>query len=262
MRRPAQLLTWVAAAAFLVTGCNARVDQDPLGPPSSPGATANPSATQPSAGSPSAVPTFSEPTTTNTLPAPPKATTPPPSTAGDLNAASLPVPPGWSTVLNQGDPEAGSTVNGTWLQARDPRYAARDVISVGCAPVTRDDYPDPVAALEGAYQNSLGEPGIGLTFEFAATSKARSFFVAYVSQLQACTDPGGPLVVNAVVDDDALIARRTSAEGDWTEIGVVTGKRLTLLILSDQGHRISEAAAIDLLSLIKASQGNGSGAKG
>ena len=102
----------------------------------------------PSAGG-TARPTVVEPTTTNTLPPPAEPTKPAPTRAGPLTAASLPIPRGWRTVVRAGGPEEGYEGNGTWVHGRDPRYAALDVISIGCAAVTRDDYRDPIHALEG-----------------------------------------------------------------------------------------------------------------
>ena len=67
-------------------------------------------------------------------------------------------------MLNGSD-EEGFEGNGTWVHARDPRYAAQDVITLGCATVTRDDYTDPDAALEGNYHNRSGDRGIGLVLE-------------------------------------------------------------------------------------------------
>jgi hypothetical protein len=45
-----------------------------------------------------------------------------------------------------------------------------------------------------------------------------------------------------------LIDRRTYPDGDWTEVGAVAGRRVTLVILSDPGHRIGAAQAQRLLA--------------
>ena len=94
------------------------------------------------------------------LPPPPAATAPAPSTAGRLSATALPVPAGWQTVARPGGAEEGFRGNGTWVHARDPRYAALDAITVGCADITRDDYTDPTAALEGNYRKGAND-GVG-----------------------------------------------------------------------------------------------------
>jgi len=196
-----------------------------------------------------------EPTTTNTLPPPPAPTAPAPTTAGKLTAADLPVPAGWQTVIAQGGAEQGYQGNGTWVRGRDPRYAAQDVITIGCATVTRDDYPDPTAALEGSYglkSDPDGRPGIGLVLQFDSAQDASAYFAAYREQVGACADSGGSvtteLVETRVAADRGLIDRRTyDGQADWTEIAGRSGARLTLVILTDPGHRISTAATERIL---------------
>ena len=73
-------------------------------------------------------------------------------------------------MLDGGD-EEGFLGNGTWVHARDPRYAAQDVIAVGCAAVTRDDYADPTR-LEGNYVIAQATQGSGWYWN-SATSKPR-----------------------------------------------------------------------------------------
>ena len=138
-----------------------------------------------------------EPTTTNTLPPPPAPTGPAASTAGELTAQSLPVPKGWRTVALDGGEEEGFEGNGTWVHDRDPRYAASDVIGVGCAPVTRDDYTDPVAALEGNYEGQGRRPGVGLAMQFADADAATRYFTLYRAQVQACIASDGPVQTSA-----------------------------------------------------------------
>jgi hypothetical protein len=206
----------------------------------------SPQATGATAAEPSELP---EPTTTNTLPPPAAPTKAAPSTAGGLDATSLPVPSGWKTIAREGGEEEGYLGNGTWVHERDPRYAAFDVITIGCAAVTRDDYTDPTAALEGTYERS-GEPGIGLELEIATPAQAAAYFDLYQRQVTACQGDDGPVQITRVDNPTGLIDRRTSPDGDWTEVGNVTDRRVTLIILSDPGMRISADGARRLLARI------------
>ena len=184
-----------------------------------------------------------EPTSTNTLPPPPEPSAPAPSTAGVLGAAELPVPAGWRTVALAGGTEEGFRGNGTWVHARDPRYAAQDVIGVGCAPVTRDDYTDPVAALEGNYTSKGGAPGVGLALQFADAGTARRYFELYRKQIKACTGASGPVRITMLTSVDRLADQRRYDDGEWTEVGRQTAERVILVILSDAGRKIGRAAA-------------------
>lgn len=205
----------------------------------------------PSTASPSApVPTVVEPTTTNTLPPPPRPSKPAPSTAGQLSAKSLPVPAGWKTIARKGGAEEGYEGNGTWVHGRDPRYAAHDVITLGCAAVTRDDYPDPSAALEGSYTKKQGDAGIGLVLQFSSPQRASSYWKVYRQQVSACTTGKGPVSTTIVSSDLGLIDQRTYPDGDWTEVGQRAGSRVTLIILTDPGHRITKAHSESLLQQI------------
>lgn len=136
-------------SAVALVGCSPHT-----APPVPANTTSGPSPTS-AASSPSSSSSgaLKEPATTNTLPPPPPPTRPAPSTADGLSARSLPVPAGWRTAALPGSDEEGFQGNGTWVHARDPRYAAQDVITLGCSLVTRDDYTDPSAALEGNYKN-------------------------------------------------------------------------------------------------------------
>ncbi len=197
-------------------------------------------------------PTVVEPTTTNTLPPPPRPSRPAPSTAGELSATSLPVPAGWKTIARPGGAEDGYQGNGTWVHGRDPRYAAHDVITLGCADVTRDDYPDPRAALEGSYTKKQGDAGIGLVLQFDSVEKASAYWRVYRDQVSACTAGDGPVSVRLVKSDAGLIDQRTYPDGDWTEVGQRAGARVTLIILTDPGHRITKAQSESLLRQIPA----------
>jgi hypothetical protein len=191
-----------------------------------------------------------EPTTTNTLPPPPEPSAPAASTAGALDAAELPVPAGWRTVALEGGTEEGFRGNGTWVHARDPRYAAQDAITIGCADVTRDDYPDPVAALEGNYTGRNGAPGVALALEFADAAAATRYWTRYTDQVRACQTLDDPVRTELVVDGDGLVDRRTYPDGAWTEVARQVGTRVTLVILNDEGQAITAGQARRLLAQI------------
>ena len=155
---------------------------------------------------------------------------------------------GWRTAVREGGEEEGYLGNGTWVHARDPRYAAFDAIAIGCADITRDDYPDPVAALEGTYESNDGEPGIGLVLEFSTADAAGRYWQRYREQVRACT-ADEPVRIEMVTDDSVgLIDRRRYPDADWTEIGRISDTRVALIILSDPGHRIPASAARNLLA--------------
>lgn len=242
-RRPRAALA--ALAVVLLAGCTPAPSPGPgAGPtpgpgPRTPGATTSPV---------SSAPADPEPTTTNTLPPPPAPTGPAPSRAGDLDADVLPVPAGWRTVVREGGAEEGFEGNGTWVRARDPRYAAQDVITIGCADVTRDDYPDPVAALEGSYVDDGGAPGVGLALDFADEAAATAWWQRYAAQVEACQDLDEPVRTTLEAGLPGLVDRRTYPDGgQWTEVGRRSGARVVLVILGDDGHRISRAQVRALL---------------
>jgi hypothetical protein len=192
-----------------------------------------------------------EPTTTNTLPPPSPPTAPAPSAAGELKADALPVPAGWRTVALDGGDEEGFEGNGTWVHTRDPRYAAQDVIGVGCATVTRDDYADPIAALEGNYASKSGAPGIGLALQFADPDAARHYFELYRKQAEACTTKPGPVRTTMITGVTGLADHRRYDDGEWTEVGRQVGDRVILVILSDSGRKIDRAKAQAILDQIR-----------
>lgn len=236
------------AAVLAVLGCVA-LTSCTSGPPA-PAPT--PTSVAPTAVATPAPPTDTadpEPTTTNTLPPPPAPTAPAPSTAGALSARSLPVPDGWRKAALPGGDEEGFKGNGTWVHARDPRYAAQDAITIGCAGVTRDDYTDPKSALEGNYTGPAAAPGVGLILDFGDSGPATEYFALYQRQVQACTTQDEPRT-RIIGQDGGLVDQRTYADSEWTEVAKQTGNTVTLIILSDPGHRISRAAATKILGQI------------
>jgi hypothetical protein len=247
----ATLVVATAAVAAGFSGCSTAGPASPAQHP--PAATAgSTAATSAETATPGPTPTAEatsstalpvEPTTTNTLPPPSPPTAPAPSVAGKLTADALPVPAGWRTVARDGGEEEGFEGNGTWVHARDPRYAAQDVIGVGCAPVTRDDYTDPIAALEGNYASKRGAPGVGLALQFGDPRTAQRYFDLYRQQVQACTTKPGPVRTTMITGVDGLADHRRYDDGEWTEVGRRTGDRVILVILSDAGRKIDRAAA-------------------
>ena len=246
MRSPAP---WVLglAAALLLGACSGSAPESPT-----PGPTSVAPATV------AATPAPAEPTTTNTLPPPPPPSGPAPATAGPLSAASLPVPDGWRTVEPPGNDEIGQPGNGTWVQALDPRYAAQGAVSVGCADVTRDDHPDPVVALEGGYESAAGDPGVGLALEFADEADAAAFWRTYVVGVRACDSAEEGISTSgvrepALPDARGLVDRRTDETQeptDWSEVGVLRGRRVVLLNLADPGHRVADGSLDALLARV------------
>lgn len=250
--RSSPALAALACAATL-SACTPSV---PTGPATAPAATSTAPAQSAPAAATASPPAIVEPTTTNTLPPPPEPTGPAPSTAGRLTAAALPVPAGWRSVALPGGDEEGYLGNGTWVHARDPRYAAQAVASVGCADVTRDDYRDPVAALEGSYRRGE-EIGVGLVLEFADAAAAASYFTLYRAQIEACEEPGQVVETEVLATPTApdggqgLVDRRTDSGAAWTEVVEQNGPRLTLIILGDADARITAGAAQDVLDQIR-----------
>ncbi|GAA2110384.1 hypothetical protein GCM10009841_32400 [Microlunatus panaciterrae] len=154
-------------------------------------------------------------------------------------------------MARKGGSEEGYQGNGTWVHARDARYAARDAITIGCTEVTRDDYTDPSRALEGSYVDSDGKPGVGLVMQFGRAAEAQAYFDLYLKQVRACTRADGPVVATVVPSALGLIDRRTyPGEDEWTEMGRVQGDRLVLVILTDHGHKITKAQAEAVLRQI------------
>lgn len=165
------------------------------------------------------------------------------------------MPRGWRPVARKGGGEQGYLGNGSWTHARDPRYAAQDVITVGCASITRDDYTDPVAALEGTYGRKGAidsEPGVGDVLQFKNAANAATYYRHYLGQVGACNDPDGQVYAKIISSDHGLIDQRVyDGSTDWTEIAKLTGDRVTLIILTDPGHKITRAAAEAVLAKIK-----------
>jgi len=104
--------------------------------------------------------------------------------------------------------------------------------------------------LEGNYESKSGAPGIGLVLEFANDADAGHFFDLYTQQVRACATGDGSVRTKIVSDTDGLVDRRTYPDSDWTEIARQSGSRITMIILTDPGHRISGAATRAILDQI------------
>jgi hypothetical protein len=253
-RRSASLAAAMIICAAGLTGCQNGGRPHSPSPPAAPTSAKSASA-GPTGASTSAASLPPEPTTTNTLPPPPAPTAPAAKTAGKLTAKDLPVPKGWRTVARPGGIDEGYQGNGTWTHARDARYAAQAVITIGCAPITRDDYPDPIAALEGTYGHKgaiNSQPGVGDLLQFKNSRDANAYYQQYLQQVRACNDPGGQVLAKIISSDLGLIDQRVyDGSTDWTEVARLSGSRLTLIILTDPGHKISKAEAEAILRQIQ-----------
>lgn len=243
----ATLLAGLTGAALLLGGCDTPATPD-RGPTSG-SSTAAPQTAAPSGPASSQTPEPSlppEPTTTNTLPPPPEPTAPAPKSAGALTRKDLPRPDGWKTVARPGGAEEGYRGNGSGAQGRDPRYAAQDAITIGCASITRDDYPDPVAALQGTYgkRGDTSTPGIALLMQFGSGKDADAYYQQYVKQVRACGGADAEPSTEVVDSRLGLIDRRHYSDGTaWTEMAGVHGNRVSLVILTDPDQQIDRAAA-------------------
>lgn len=222
---------------------------EPSTTPTPPAATSA-GATSTSAGSAPTPARRNRPTTKKALPPPPVPTAPAPTTAGPLTQRDMPRPAGWQPVVGKGGVEQGYRGNGTWVQGRDPRYAAQDSITIGCAPISRNDYPDPIAALQATYgkRGRPATPGIGLLLQFGSAADASDYYSAYVRQVRACDRPTGPMVATVVGSRLGLIDHRSYPDGSaWTEMVGVHGRRVTQVILTDPGRKIGRAQADAIL---------------
>ncbi len=171
------------------------------------------------------------------LPAPPMPSTPAASAAGGLTEKTLPAPPGWKPVVAAGGPDEGYIGNGTAARARDPRYAAYEILAIGCAPVTRADWTDPTGALEVELGNG-SQQGFGEALQFATAANATTWFTVWKQQLTACTDV--PNVTIVTQGPNRLIGRRDYGSGEsYAELALVEGRLIRLYILADPQQQLN-----------------------
>jgi len=259
-RRAAAGVAALIMGGGLLVGCqNDHPTPGPSRSPAAPGpatSAASPSApvSPTSTGSGATKSPAPEPTTTNTLPPPKAPTAPAKKTSGKLTSKDLPVPAGWKPVARAGGADDGYLGNGTWTHARDPRYAAQAVITIGCGSITRDDYTDPIHALEGTYGRKGAEdsqPGVGDVLQFRTAADAKLFYQKYLQQVRDCSDPKGEVYAKIISTEPGLIDQRVyDGSTDWTEVAKLDGDRVTLIILTDPGHKITESASRKLLAKI------------
>jgi hypothetical protein len=86
--------------------------------------------------------------------------------------------------------------------------------------------------------------------QFSGSDAAVGFFDLYRGQVAACGNTNDPVRTTIVPSQAGLIDRRRYPDGDWTEVAKISGERLTMIILSDPGHKISSGAAEQLMAQI------------
>lgn len=221
---PAGALTLVGALAFLaLVGCTGGSASSP-----SPSSGTTDGATP--AGAASSDAPFSPGPSDVDLPAPSEASTPAASTAGRLSTASFPLPTGWKPVADGGGAEKGYLGNGTPAHARDPRYAAYELMAVGCATVKRSTWTDPTAALEVTLAKGQAK-GVADALEFSTAQQASAWFGLWKEQVQACRSGNDPRTTGSG-DATSWVGTRSYAGGDsWSETAAVTGSTVRLYAL-------------------------------
>lgn len=213
-RRPHPVLLLVVGGVLL-SGCTGGGEQTT--PPSVP-----PSATFAA----TARPTSAESPADVSAPAP----SPDPSTAGSLNADTLPQSFLGFTPDIRPPREGEFNPNGSWVFGTEPARAASETW-----PHCEHSVPTttPRAALMGSYANPAGAPGIGQAFEFASASEASAWLQAYGAELQACklsNAPRTPIVeLNAV--PGLVLARRTIDGLPWSERVWVDGAVVFFMVV-------------------------------
>lgn len=217
----------LAVVLFGLCSCNTGPTPEPTSTPSTP-------SMQSSAVSPSG---NSSPTETSQALPP----SPDPSTAGSLDATSLPQEfLGFKPEIR--DPEEGEFVpNGTWVFGQDPVNSAEQTW-----PRCGGDAPPPPAhALMGLYADAAGAPGVGQAFEFPDAGSAERWFDAYASNVAACVARGAgayTAVAEYRLTPGSLVDRRTMAGAPWSESAWTKGK-FVLLIAIQRDATLDELAA-------------------
>lgn len=186
------------------------------------------------------------------LPAPSPPSSPAPSTAGSLGLTSVPVPAGWRAASRKGSIEEGFLGNGTPAHARDPRYAAYEIMSVGCAEVRRGDWSDPSHALEVTLARG-GATGVAEAMVFADAAQARTWFGLWTKQLEACAQGSSPRTTSTTATATSWVGRRSYGPGDsWAEVGAVNDNTVRLYLLGDPDGAVTTAQQDELLQQVTA----------
>ncbi|MDQ1586168.1 MAG: hypothetical protein QOJ90_1686 [Actinomycetota bacterium] len=198
----------------------------------------------------------------------------PPTTAGNLGAASVPGPPdlgaGWKRYADPGAPEEGYVGNGSWVRARGSAEVVQSVVPLGCAGLTRAPaLPVPQHALEATYRGPSGQPAVALVLEYGRSSQASTFLAGMGRIARACatrpakTGPSDPMsTVDTLVRVDGstvLDIRREYGAGAgewvWSEVIVRDGSRVGLLVVAGKrgatGPQLAALAAKVRRSIVR-----------
>lgn len=169
-------------------------------------------------------------------------TTPAPSTAGDLSAASLPASYLGFTAKERPPAESEFVPNGTWVHAVAAEQAAMAALpmcpgNTGASPVR------PSAALMGSYLDGSGRPGNGLALSFGSPADALTYATTYEKILTTCTS-GSTTAVALGSGNGWYAGRRTTQGAKWTEgIGVRDSHVLLMIVQDDQRSTAQEATS-------------------
>jgi len=175
----------------------------------------------------------------------------PPTTAGDLDARSVPQAPdlgrGWSRYVDPGDVAEGYAGNGSWVRARGASEVVQGIVPLGCADLSSPPaLPVPRHALEATYRGAGDAPGVALVLEYGDAKQAARFLAGMATIARGCpqparkADPDDPLTVAVDpvrVDATTVLDRRResgvgASDWVWSEVVVRAGSRVGLLILA------------------------------
>ena len=175
----------------------------------------------------------------------------PPTTAGDLDAQSVPQAPdlgrGWTRYVDPGDVAEGYTGNGSWVRARGAAEVVQAVVPLGCAGLASPPVlPVPKHALEATYRGPKDAPGVALVLDYRNERQATRFLTGMARIARSCPAPAERVTADApltVVVEPVRVAARTvldrrreygvgASEWVWSEVVVQRGSRVGLLILA------------------------------
>ncbi|MCH8611529.1 hypothetical protein [Arsenicicoccus dermatophilus] len=178
---------------------------------------------------------------------PPRPTAPAPTTAGALDPRALPMPSGWRTQVGDGA-DGGYIPNGSWVNARDARSTASEILALGCSEVPVG-WPVPMAALEGSYVGPAGAPGTSVALELASAADAARFLEVHREQGRSCVPPAYEEIDTST---DRLVDRRV-LEGDptpWLEVVGIRDRQVTFLMLQERAGTLTTAQVDALVASI------------
>ncbi|GAA1396209.1 hypothetical protein GCM10009599_23460 [Luteococcus peritonei] len=157
-------------------------------------------------------------------------------------------------MVQKGSIEEGFLGNGTPAHARDPRYAAYEIMSVGCAEVKRDSWTDPTHALEVSLAKGPAK-GMAEAMVFADAQQARTWFTQWTAQLKACEGSSNPKTTASSTTADSWIGRRSYGSADgWAEVGAVMDNTVRLYLLADPDGAITTQQQQALLAQVRAAR--------